>query len=118
MVTWAEVVEIAGSLPEVDESTSYNTPSLKVKGKAMARLRSEAEGGLVLFCDLDEKEALLQSGDPAFFTTPHYDGYAAILVDLAVIDRERLAEMIEESWYQRAPARLRKQYDAMRSSDS
>jgi hypothetical protein len=116
MPTWKDVVAIGSGLPEVEESTWFNTPSLKVKGKGMARLRSEAEGGLVLFCDLEEKEALLQSGDAAFYTTPHYDGYPTILVDLERIDRDRLAEMIEESWYQKAPVRLRKQYDAMRSS--
>jgi hypothetical protein len=116
MPTWKDVVAIASELPEVEESTWFNTPSLKVKGKGFIRLRSEAEGGLVLMCDLEEKEALLQSGDPAFYSTPHYDGYGAILVDLEKIDRERLAEMIEESWYQKAPVRVRKAYDAMRSS--
>jgi len=116
MPTWSDVVAIASELPEVEESTWFRTPSLKVKGKGFARLRAEAEGGLVVMCDLEEKEALLQSGDPAFYTTPHYDGYGAILVDLEKIDRPRLAEMLEESWYQKAPARLRKLYDGMRSS--
>ena len=69
-------------LPEVEEATWYNTPSLKVKGKGFARLRSEAEGGLVFYADLDEKAALLASGDSTFYTTPHYDGYGSILVDL------------------------------------
>ena len=105
----------ATKLPAVEESTSYGTPALKVGGKVFVRLRSEAEGGLVLFCDLTEKEALLQSGDPAFFTTPHYDGYGAILVDLAAVDRALLAEMIEESWYQKAPAKLVKARDAGRA---
>jgi hypothetical protein len=112
--TWKDVVALAGALPEVEESTSYRTPSMKVKGKSFLRLRSEAEGGLVVFCDLEEKEALLQSGDPAFYTTPHYDGYGAILVDLERIDRVHLAELIEEAWYLKAPVRLRKQRDAER----
>ena len=116
MPTWQDVVDIAKALPEVEETTWFNTPSLKVKGKGFIRLRSEAEGGVVLMCDLEEKEALLQSGDPAFYTTPHYDGYGAILVDLEKIDRERLAEMIEESWYQKASVKLRKELDGMRSS--
>ena len=114
MPTWKDVVRIGSKLPSVEESTSYGTPALKVAGKVFVRLRSEAEGGLVLMCDLDEKEALLQSGDPAFYTTPHYDGYGAILVDLAKVDRAQLAEMIEESWYQKAPAKLVKARDAER----
>ena len=53
MPTWDDVVAIAGALPEVAESTSYRTPSLTVRGKGFARLRTEAEGGLVLMCPLD-----------------------------------------------------------------
>ncbi|GAA1879403.1 MmcQ/YjbR family DNA-binding protein [Pseudonocardia ailaonensis] len=110
-MTWDDVVEIASGLPGVEVSTSYGTPALKVKGKGFARLRTEAECGLMLRCGLDEKEALLAAGDPAFFTTPHYDGHGSILVDLTRIDRERLTEMITDAWRDRAPVRLRKEFD-------
>jgi hypothetical protein len=111
-MTWEDVVAIASELPEVEESTSYGTPALKVKGKGFARLRTEAEGGLVLMCGMDEKEALLDSGDPAFYTTPHYDGYGAILVDLERVAPDQLGELIEEAWRSRAPARLRKTHES------
>lgn len=106
MHTWDDVVAAASRLPEVEESTWYRTPALKVAGKGFARLRSEAEGGLVLMCGLDEKEALLASGDRAFHTTPHYDGYGAILVDLDVVDHDQLVELLTESWRRTAPKRL------------
>jgi hypothetical protein len=112
MPTWEEVVAIAGALPSVEESTWYRTPALKVAGKGFARLRTEAEGGLVLMCDHDEKAALLASGDPAFFTTPHYDGYPAILVDLERVDRAQLVELITESWRRKAPVKLRTAFDS------
>jgi hypothetical protein len=111
MPSWAEVVAMASELPEVEESTWFRTPSLKVAGKGFARLRAEAEGGLVLMCALEEKEALLASGDPAYYTTPHYDGYGAILVDLAAVDPDQLRELIEESWRRKAPANLRKAHE-------
>ncbi|MGH3585948.1 MAG: MmcQ/YjbR family DNA-binding protein [Pseudonocardia sp.] len=111
-MTWDDVVAIAGRLPEVEESTWFGTPSLKVRGKGFARLRTEAEGGLVLMCQLDEKEALLASGDPAFYTTPHYDGYGALLVDLEAVQRDQLGELIEEAWRAKAPVRVRKEFDA------
>ncbi len=111
MPTWIDVVEMASELPQVEESTWFRTPSLKVAGKGFARLRTEAEGGLVLMCDLDEKAALLASGDPAFYTTPHYDGYGAILVDLERVDVGQLRELIEESWRRKAPAKVRKAFD-------
>lgn len=113
-MTWDDVVTIAGGLPEVEVSTSYGTPALKVRRKLFARLRSDAEGAVVLMCQMDEKEALLASGDPAFFTTPHYDGYGAILVDLDKVAPDQLAELVEEAWRHRAPARLRDTYDSTR----
>ncbi|TVT13278.1 MmcQ/YjbR family DNA-binding protein [Amycolatopsis acidiphila] len=112
MPTWEEVVAIGVALPGVEESTWYRTPALKVAGKGFARLRTEAEGGLVLMCDHAEKEALLASGDPAFFTTPHYDGYPSILVDLERVGRTQLAELITESWRRRASVKLRNAFDS------
>ncbi|HEY1969889.1 MAG TPA: MmcQ/YjbR family DNA-binding protein [Pseudonocardia sp.] len=111
MPSWADVVAIGLALPEVTESTWYRTPALKVAGKGFVRLRDEAEGGLMVHCPLEEKEALLSSGDPAFYTTPHYDGYASILIDLAAVDRQQLAELIEQAWRIKAPAKLRAAFD-------
>jgi hypothetical protein len=116
MPSWDDVVAIGRGLPEVEESTWYRTPSLKVRGRGFARLRTEAEGLLVLMCAgpltprrVEEKEALLASGDPAFTTTPHYDGHGAVLVDLERVDPVQLAELVEEAWRRRkAPARLRR----------
>ncbi len=107
MPDWDDIVRIGCALPEVEESTWYRTPSLKVKGKGFVRLRTEAEGLLVVMCTIEEKEALLASGDPAFSTTPHYDGYGAVLVDLDRIDLDQLAELVQEAWRLKAPASLR-----------
>lgn len=111
MPSWDDVVRIGSALPEVTESTWYRTPSLKVRGKGFARLRTGSDGLLVLMCELAEKEALLASGDPAFTTTPHYDGYPAILVDLDRIDTGRLAELVEEAWRRKAPATVIRRHD-------
>ncbi|MBF6167518.1 MmcQ/YjbR family DNA-binding protein [Streptomyces gardneri] len=108
-MTWQDVVTMATELPEVEESTWWRSPALKVGGKGFARLRSEAEGGLALACDLTEKEALLASGDPAFYTTPHYDGYAYILVDLDRVAPDHLRELLDAAWWLTAAAKLRKQ---------
>src|SRR5260221_13959922 len=107
MLTWRDAIAIATALPQVDVSTWYGTPGLKVAGKGFARLRTEAEGGLVLMCSLEEKARLLASGEPAYFTTSHYDGYGSIIVDLPRIDRNALHELIVSSWRIKAPARLR-----------
>lgn len=106
-MTWDDVIALAAELPETEVATWYRTPALKVAGKGFARLRTEAEGGLVLFCGLDEKSALLASGDPAFFTTPHYDGHGSILVHLDLVEPTQLRELLTDSWRLKAPKRLR-----------
>ncbi|MFJ1766049.1 MmcQ/YjbR family DNA-binding protein [Amycolatopsis sp. NPDC088138] len=106
MTTWEDVVRLASELPEVEAATWYRTPALKVAGKGFARLRTEAEGGLVVMCGHDEKAALLESGDAAFFTTPHYDGSGSIIVDLDEVDVDQLRELLEEAWRLKAPRRL------------
>jgi hypothetical protein len=61
--------------------------------------------------DLGEKEALLTGNPDAFFTSPHYDGYPVVLVNLENIDHDELRELITDSWLIKAPPKLRRQLD-------
>ena len=109
MATEDDVRRIALSLPETIEKPWFNTPGFRVKDKGFLRIRTEAEGGLVVFVgDLEEKEALLASDAGKFFTTPHYDGYPIVLVHLAAVDEDELRELITDSWRLKAPARVLK----------
>jgi hypothetical protein len=111
VATQKDVRRIALSLPETIEKPWFNTPGFRVKDKGFLRIRSEAEGGLVVFVsDLGEKEMLLKSEPEKFFTTPHYDGYPTVLVNLAAIDVDELSELIVESWRLKAPKRVLKEY--------
>ena len=113
MATENDVRRIALSLPETIEKPWHNTPGFRVKGKGFLRIRSEAEGGLVVFvADLGEKEALLASEPDKFFTTPHYDGYPTVLVNLPAVDVDALRELIVESWLLKAPKRLAAAHEA------
>jgi hypothetical protein len=112
--TFDDVRAIGRRFPEVEEGTSYGTPALKVHGKAFCRLwrpgEHERDGVhdtevLVVFCDIDEKNLLLDSSE-ALFTTPHYDGYPAVLVRLDDVDPALLAEVLEDSYRAKAPKRL------------
>ena len=112
MATEEDVRRIALSLPETIEKPWFGTPGFRVKDKGFLRIRSEAEGGLVVFVpDLGEKEALLASDPDKFFTTPHYDGYPIVLVNLPAIDVAELRELITESWLIKAPKRVRQAYE-------
>ena len=56
------------------------------------------------------KEALLADSSGVFFTTPHFDGYPAVLVRLPEIELELLEEVVTEAWLARAPKRLVRDY--------
>ena len=91
MATEKDVERIALSLPETLAKSMYNTPAYYVKNKAFLRIRSESEGGLVVWvADLGEKEALLLSDSKKFFTTPHYDGHPTVLVNLKAVGVKEL----------------------------
>jgi hypothetical protein len=119
MTTFADVEALVRDWPETTSSPSYGgAPALRVNKKMFARLRGEmadhvdeltgAAYGEVLMvgvADLGEKEALLSSGDDAWFTVPHYDGYPAVLVRLALVDEVQLRELLVEAWLRAAPKR-------------
>lgn len=60
--------------------------------------------------DLGAKDALLADDASVYFTTPHFNGYPAILVRLDLIAVAALEELLAEAWLARAPRRLAKQY--------
>jgi hypothetical protein len=109
MATWATVKKLGMRLPEVEESTWFRTPALKVRKKSFVRLREKDV--IVVLIDLDEKDALLKAEPDAFFTTPHYDGYPAMLVRLSAIEADELWEVLVDSWRRVAPERLLKIFE-------
>jgi hypothetical protein len=112
MPSWDDVVVIGQRFPGVEVGTSWGTPGLKVRGKFMCRLRTNPDALVVRVIDVPDREALVQGQPEVFFTTPHYEGYPAVLVRLERIDPAELAELIEDAWRVQAPKRLLAEYDA------
>jgi hypothetical protein len=124
MATWDDVRRIALALPETSERLSRDLRHWQVKDKGfvwerpLRRADIEALGedvpdGPILGARVEHlgaKEALLSDDPAVFFTTPHFDGYPAILVRLERIGLEDLREVIVEAWLARAPKRLVKEY--------
>jgi hypothetical protein len=69
---------------------------------------------LAVYAPLDVKEMLLDSASRVFFTTPHFNGYPAILIRLPRIGTRALRELLVNAWFERAPKRLARQ---LRGSD-
>ena len=97
-------------LPGAEQSTSYGTAAMKVRGKLFARLREDGES-VVLFTDPSEREALIQADSATFFTTPHYEGHPIVLVHLDRVEHPQLQELLLDSWRRKAPHKLVKEFD-------
>ena len=125
MATWDDVRRLAMALPETAEGTSRDgLPGWSVKGKSFAwerplrrgdlqALGDAAPEGPVLAArvpDVGAKEALLADDAEVYFTTPHFDGYPAILVRLDRLALPELEELLVEAWLARAPKRLAADY--------
>jgi hypothetical protein len=98
---WDEVRDLALALPDVEESTSWGAPSLKVRGKWFVGLspHREAAGALVIRCDPYERPLMLAGRPELFYVTPHYegaDGYVLVHLDAATADD--LCERLEDAW--------------------
>ena len=111
MPTWDDVVAIGTRFPGVEVTTSYGTPSMRIRKKFMCRLRTDPDALVLRVADMGEREALLQGQPEAFFTTPHYDGHPYVLARLDAVDPEELAELVEEAWRIGASQRQLREYD-------
>ncbi len=112
MPTWDDVVAIGTRFPGVEVTTSYGTPSMRVRKKFMCRLRTDPDALVMRVADLGEREALLQGQPGVFFSTPHYDGHPYVLTRLEAVDPEELAELVEEAWRTGASKRQVSAYEA------
>ena len=130
MATWAQVRRYALALPGTSETTSRGTAAWIVgkhffvwerplRKTDIAALGDAAPTGPILgvrTADLEMKEAILRSDPRVFFTTPHFDGYAAVLVQLEKISAKELKRVILEAWLARAPERAAHDYLAGKKS--
>jgi hypothetical protein len=125
MVTVDEAAQIAMDLPEVTMGERYGNRTWFVAGKAFAWERPFSKADIKRFgdatppsgpilavsvSDLGEKEAVLAAEGPAFFTIPHFDGYAAVLIQLTKVKKQPLREAIIDGWLASAPKRLADDY--------
>jgi len=124
MATWDDVRRIALALPETSEGISRDLRQWRVKDKGfvwerplrradLEALGDDAPDGPILGARVEHlgaKEALLADDSGVYFTTPHFDGYPAVLVRLDRITLEDLEELTVEAWLTRAPKRLAQTY--------
>jgi hypothetical protein len=123
MATMADLDELALAMPHATkEVTDDGRPAYRVHGKLFCCQRGrrpdavdpqtgERLDDVLMFrvADLGVKELVLADGRGLFFTTPHFDGYPAVLIripDLARVERDELFELVAEAWLTRARKRV------------
>jgi hypothetical protein len=127
MTTMADLDKLALAMPMTTKNVSDDgRPAYSVRGKLFCCHRSrrpdaidpatgERLDDVLMFrvADLGVKELMLADDRGIFFTTPHFDGYPAVLVrilDLPRLDRDELSDMVAEAWLTRAPKRAAREW--------
>lgn len=124
MASWDDVRRSVGALPETAEENRRGNATWRVKDRNLAwerplrqsdldALGDAAPDGPILavrVADVGVKEALVADDPDVYFTTPHFDGYPAVLIRLERVDPGELEELLVEAWLARVPKRLAQAY--------
>jgi hypothetical protein len=127
VATFDDVARLALALPETAEGVSREHRAWSVGRKAFVWERPFTKADLKRFGDepvpegpilgvrvedLGEKEAILAEARPGFFTIQHFDGFAALLIQLDAVGEAELSEALIDAWLAAAPPPLAEQHAA------
>ena len=100
-VTFATVRKIGLALPEVEDSTAYGSPALKLHGQLLACVptnKAVEPDSLVVLIDFADRDELIAAEPDVYYLKPHYLDYACVLVRLPRISQEALRDLLLMGW--------------------
>jgi len=100
-VNFDTVRNVGLGLPDVEESTAYGSPALKVHGELLACIpvnRSAEPGSLVVRVDFNDRAELLAEAPDVYYVTDHYVGYDAVLVRLSRVNHDALKDLLRMAY--------------------
>ena len=106
-MTRDEMYAYALSLPDVEESTLHGVRCVRLRGKLLVN-DTRLPDAVSLSLDHGDIDLLMETEPQAYFKTPHFDGWPAVLVRYDVADDGRLREQIDKAWARRATRAQRK----------
>ena len=100
-VTFDTVRKIGLALADVEESTAYGSPALKVRGDLLACIainKSAEPESLVVAVDFDQRSGMLADAPETYYVTDHYVDYPVVLVRLSQIGIYQLRDLLGSAW--------------------
>jgi len=95
--TFKTVESIGRALPDVEVTTAWGTPALKVRGKmfvCLASNRSAEPNTLVVMMDFAERDALIEEDPESYYLKDHYLNYPCVLVRLSHVSEDALRDLV------------------------
>src|SRR5438093_13628121 len=91
------VASIGRTLPEVEVTTSWGQPTLRVRGKmfvCMAANKSAEPNTLAVMMDFADRDALIEDDPGTYYLKEHYLNYPCVLVRLSRVRADALRDLI------------------------
>jgi hypothetical protein len=95
--TFKAVESIGRALPDVEVTTTWGQPTLKVRGKmfvCIASHKSAEPNSLVVMMDFADRDALLEDDPATYYLKEHYVNYPCILVRLSRVHADALRDLV------------------------
>jgi len=96
-VTFKTVESFGRALPDVEVTTAWGSPALKVRGKmfvCLASHKSAEPNTLVVMMDFADRDALIEDDPGTYYLKEHYVNYPCVLVRLSRVHADAVRDLV------------------------